>query len=56
MGFGFDRGVSVLGGLPFPITIPDHGTAFDIVGTNTANVQPTTNTFMMACDMAQDNK
>ncbi len=50
---GFDRGVSVLAGLPFPMTTPAHGTAFDIVGMNTANVQAATNAFMMACDMAQ---
>lgn len=51
---GFDRGVSVLAGLPFPMTTPAHGTAFDIVGMNTANVQAATNAFMMACDMAQN--
>ena len=51
---GFDRGVSVLAGLPFPMTTPAHGTAFDIVGMNIANVQAATNAFMMACDMAQN--
>ncbi len=30
--FGFDRGVTVQGGLPVPITTPAHGTAFDIAG------------------------
>jgi 4-hydroxythreonine-4-phosphate dehydrogenase len=29
---GFERGVTVQGGLPVPITTPAHGTAFDIVG------------------------
>jgi 4-hydroxythreonine-4-phosphate dehydrogenase len=29
---GFDRGVNVTLGLPFPRTSPDHGTAFDIAG------------------------
>ena len=29
--FGFDRGVTVSGGLTVPITTPAHGTAFDIV-------------------------
>ena len=28
--FGFDKGVTVQGGLPLPITTPAHGTAFDI--------------------------
>ncbi len=29
---GFDRGVTVFGGVPIPITTPAHGTAFDIMG------------------------
>ncbi|MGB9807600.1 MAG: 4-hydroxythreonine-4-phosphate dehydrogenase PdxA [Thermosulfidibacteraceae bacterium] len=35
--YGFDRGVNVTLGLPFIRTSPDHGTAFDIAGQNTAN-------------------
>lgn len=50
---GFHMGVSVLGGLPIPITTPAHGTAFDIVGTNSANVQPARRAFMMVCAMAR---
>lgn len=38
---GFDRGVTVLGGLPVPIGTPAHGTAFDIVGTGRADMGPT---------------
>ena len=38
--FGFEKGVTVQGGLPIPITTPAHGTAFDIVGKNKANVSP----------------
>ena len=34
---GFERGVTVHGGLPTPITTPAHGTAFDIVGQGVAN-------------------
>ncbi|MEO7652817.1 MAG: 4-hydroxythreonine-4-phosphate dehydrogenase PdxA, partial [Bryobacteraceae bacterium] len=34
---GFERGVTVHGGLPFPITTPAHGTAFDIAGKGLAN-------------------
>lgn len=34
---GFERGVTVLAGLPVPITTPAHGTAFDIVGQGMAN-------------------
>ena len=33
---GFDVGVNVTLGLPFPRTSPDHGTAFDIAGKNRA--------------------
>ena len=36
---GFERGVTVHGGLPTPITTPAHGTAFDIVGQGAANPQ-----------------
>jgi len=32
-----DRGVNMTVGLPVPRTSPDHGTAFDIAGTNAAN-------------------
>ena len=27
---GFDRGVTMMGGFPFPICTPAHGTAYDI--------------------------
>src|SRR5699024_11371754 len=37
---GFDKGVTVQGGLPVPIATPAHGTAYDIVGKNTANLGP----------------
>lgn len=49
---GFDQGVSMLAGLPVPVTTPAHGTAFDIVGENRANLDPARNAFMMCCDMA----
>ena len=39
---GFDRGVTVQGGIPFPVTTPAHGTAFDIAGTGTADVKAMT--------------
>jgi len=50
---GFHMGVSVHGGFPFPMTTPAHGTAFDIVGMNKANVEPARRAFMMAVRMAQ---
>lgn len=33
---GFAEGVTLLAGLPFPVTTPAHGTAFDIAGHGTA--------------------
>ena len=35
---GFDRGVTVSGGLPIPITTPAHGTAHDIAGKGIADI------------------
>ena len=52
--FGFDRGVTVQGGLPIPITTPAHGTAFDIAGQNLANLEPTIQSFKIALTMAQN--
>jgi 4-hydroxythreonine-4-phosphate dehydrogenase len=34
---GFERGVTVAGGLPIPVATPAHGTAFDIAGQGRAN-------------------
>ena len=52
--FGFDRGVTVQGGLPIPITTPAHGTAFDIAGKNLANLEPTLQSFKIALNMAKN--
>lgn len=52
--FGFDRGLSVQGGLPVPITTPAHGTAFDIAGKNKANLEPTLQSFKIAVTMAEN--
>jgi 4-hydroxythreonine-4-phosphate dehydrogenase len=51
---GFDMGVSVLGGLPMPVTTPAHGTAFDIVGRNVANPEPARRAFLMVAEMAEN--
>ena len=48
---GFERGVTVQGGLPIPVTTPAHGTAYDIAGQGTANVGATQNAFNLACRM-----
>ena len=49
---GFDTGVTLLSGLPVPITTPAHGTAYDIAGRGVANVEPTRRAFDIAARMA----
>ena len=51
--FGFDRGVTVQGGMPLLITTPAHGTAFDIAGKNRANLEPTIQAFKIAAQIAE---
>jgi len=46
---GFSRGVTVQGGLPFPITTPAHGTAFDITGQGRADGSAMQMAFDLAC-------
>ena len=53
---GFDRGVTVHGGLPIPITTPAHGTAFDIAGQGKANPQAIQNAFDIVTRMAKNQK
>lgn len=48
---GFDKGVTVLGGLPIPICTPAHGTAYDIAGQGIANPEATRQAFRIACRM-----
>jgi 4-hydroxythreonine-4-phosphate dehydrogenase len=48
---GFERGVTVAGGLPVPITTPAHGTAFDIVGQGKAKAEAMTQAFLLAAKM-----
>jgi 4-hydroxythreonine-4-phosphate dehydrogenase len=49
---GFERGVTLLGGFPFPICTPAHGTAYDIAGKGTANLGATRAAFLLAAQMA----
>jgi 4-hydroxythreonine-4-phosphate dehydrogenase len=53
---GFDRGVTVLGGLPVPICTPAHGTAYDIAGQGVANVEATRRAFKLACAMGESRQ
>ncbi|MES2956807.1 MAG: 4-hydroxythreonine-4-phosphate dehydrogenase PdxA [Pseudomonadota bacterium] len=50
---GFSQGVTVQGGLPVPITTPAHGTAYDIAGRGSANVDATANAFTIAVRMGR---
>ena len=53
---GFERGVTVAGGLPIPIATPAHGTAFDIAGKGIANVSATRQAFDLVLRMARNAK
>ncbi|MEZ5907952.1 MAG: 4-hydroxythreonine-4-phosphate dehydrogenase PdxA [Hyphomicrobiaceae bacterium] len=49
---GFERGVTVSGGLPVPAATPAHGTAFDIAGKGQANPRGIQAAFDLVCRMA----
>jgi 4-hydroxythreonine-4-phosphate dehydrogenase len=49
---GFERGITIHAGLPFPITTPAHGTAFDIAGQGIARVEGLAQAYRAACRMA----
>lgn len=53
---GFERGVTVAGGLPIPIATPAHGTAFDIAGRNKADVSATRQAFDLVVRMATHHR
>ena len=49
---GFDRGVTLLAGFPFPICTPAHGSAYDIAGQGIANVGASRAALLLAAKMA----
>lgn len=53
---GFERGVTVAGGLPIPVATPAHGTAFDIAGQNKANPGATRQAFDLLVRMAKTHR
>eukprot|EP01041_Mallomonas_annulata_P027379 gene27379-48952_t len=53
---GFDSGVTLIGGFPFPICTPAHGTAYEIAGKGIANLGATRAALSLAVKMAQDGK
>ena len=48
---GFERGVTVQGGLPVAITTPAHGTAYEIAGRGVANIEAMRNALSIAARM-----
>ena len=50
---GFDRGVTMMGGFPFPLCTPAHGTAYDIVGQGIANIGASRAAMLLAVHMAK---
>jgi 4-hydroxythreonine-4-phosphate dehydrogenase len=52
---GFDRGVTLLGGFPFPVCTPAHGTAYDIAGRGIASVGASQAALLLASEMAGRN-
>ena len=51
---GFDEGVTLLGGFPFPVTTPAHGTAYDIAGKGIANLGASRDAVMLAARMGRE--
>lgn len=49
---GFDKGVTMMGGLPYPLCTPAHGTAYDIAGRGIADVGATREALKLAIRMA----
>jgi 4-hydroxy-L-threonine phosphate dehydrogenase PdxA len=50
---GFEEGVTLLGGVPFPITTPAHGTAYDIAGRGVANIGASKAAVLLAARMGR---
>ncbi|WP_188854280.1 4-hydroxythreonine-4-phosphate dehydrogenase PdxA [Aureimonas glaciei] len=50
---GFDKGVTMMGGLPFPLCTPAHGTAYDIAGQGIADVGASREAVLLAARMAR---
>ena len=53
---GFDYGVTVAGGMPYPIATPAHGTAYDIAGKGIAKTEAIKNAVRMVVRMAANKR
>ncbi len=51
---GFDRGVTLIGGFPFPICTPAHGTAYEIAGRGIANLGASNAALSLAIQMGAE--
>jgi|SRR5680860_73272 len=49
---GFDNGVTVMAGLPYPVTTCSHGTAFDVAGKGIANPGALESAYKLVATMA----
>lgn len=49
---GFDLGVTLMGGFPFPISTPAHGTAYDIAGLGIADIGASVQAVLLAARIA----
>ncbi|TBC25409.1 4-hydroxythreonine-4-phosphate dehydrogenase PdxA (plasmid) [Rhizobium ruizarguesonis] len=49
---GFDKGVTMIGGLAFPLCTPAHGTAYDIAGRGIADIGASREAILLAARMA----
>ena len=49
---GFEEGVTLLGGFPFPLVTPAHGSAYDIAGRGIAHPGATLNAMAIGARMA----
>ncbi|MDX0599963.1 4-hydroxythreonine-4-phosphate dehydrogenase [Sinorhizobium medicae] len=53
---GFDKGVTMMGGLAFPLCTPAHGTAYDIAGKGIADIGATREAILLAARMAKKKR
>ncbi|MBD3305963.1 4-hydroxythreonine-4-phosphate dehydrogenase PdxA [candidate division KSB3 bacterium] len=51
---GFERGVTLHGGMPIPITTPAHGTAYGRAGENRASAEAMIRAFEIGCTLAKN--
>jgi 4-hydroxythreonine-4-phosphate dehydrogenase len=50
---GFDQGVTLLGGFPFPLLTAAHGSAYDIAGKGIAHPGAMKNAMLLAARMGR---